>query len=275
MSTIHVTTGGCAATTLRAALADAGRDERVLELLDDLAVGPLRGADEAPQLRIDFWADVLGNLVADGPDELDRDLAKLEALAAEDGQVVVWHAQSVADQLALRRVAYHLRNAPQRLNEVRLSTADITDPQPWVSARADGATAAGVFSPAQLCAKLPEAAPISVLRISRLALEWQEAKQANAELRYWIGNTFKSAHYANLDALALEHAPSEWAPAARTIGAVIAHADRGHLFVSDSVACWRCRELAAAGRLELQGGALRVDTLQSVQLRAAPAAASR
>ncbi|WDD96028.1 DUF1835 domain-containing protein [Burkholderia sp. FERM BP-3421] len=271
MSTLHVTLGGSAAASLRVALADAGRDERVIELRDDLAIGPLRGIDELPDTRAAFWERVMGDILPDWQTEVRDELATLEQLAAGDGQVVVWHAQSVADQLMLRRVAYHLRNVPQRLNEVRLSSADVDDPQSWVHLRTDTATATGIFPPATLRAKLPEAAPISVLRISRLALEWQEAKQANAELRYWIGNTFKSGHYADLDVLVLEHVPGEWAPAARTIGSVMGCADRGHLFVSDSIAFWRCRELAAAGRVELRGGEPSIDNLRALTLRAVPA----
>ncbi|MCW0014746.1 DUF3658 domain-containing protein, partial [Burkholderia pseudomallei] len=155
--------------------------------------------------------------------------------------------------------------APQRLNEVRLSDADL-DAAP---SRADRACATGMFSPAQLRAKLQEAAPISVLRIGRLALEWQEAKHLDAELRHWISNTIKSGHYANLDAQTLAHADGDWLPARRLAGSVMAGADRGGLFVSDSIALWRCRELAAAGRLELQDPAA---DLPATLVRAARAA---
>ncbi|MEA3129237.1 MAG: hypothetical protein QOF46_1032, partial [Paraburkholderia sp.] len=55
MSTIHLTNGDVAAESLRAALRDAGRDDRVHALRDDLAVGPLRGVDDAPHVRADFW----------------------------------------------------------------------------------------------------------------------------------------------------------------------------------------------------------------------------
>ena len=44
-----------------------------------------------------------------------------------------------------------------------------------------------------------DAAPISVLRISRLALEWQEVKQINSETRRWRENTFISGSYADID----------------------------------------------------------------------------
>ncbi|KVE35945.1 DUF1835 domain-containing protein [Burkholderia sp. TSV86] len=276
MRTLHVTQGGSAAASLRIALSAAGREhDTVIELLDDLAVGPLRGVDDAPDTRAAFWERVIGDTLPVWIARLAAERAKFDALAAGSEQIVIWHAQSAADQLMLRRVAYHLRSAPQRLNEVRLSIADMDDPRAWARERADQATATGIFPPERLRAKLAEAAPISVLRISRLALEWLEARQANAELRYLVGNTFKSGLYTDLDALVLEHAGSEWRPAARVAGAVMALADRGQLFVSDTVAFWRCRELAVAGRLELRGDVRSVEHWRTATLRVAPAAAHR
>ncbi|MBY4833657.1 DUF1835 domain-containing protein [Burkholderia dolosa] len=270
MSTIHVIQGGTATASLRDALAKAGRDERVVGLLDDLGVGPLKGVDETPDTRAAFWQRVLGDRTPDWNAEIEREFARLDELAADAAQVVVWHAPSVGDKLLLRRVAYHLRNVPQRLNEVRLSAADLDPAQRASLSRADQACAAGMFSPAELARKRPMAAPISVLRIGRLALEWQEAKHLNAELRYWVSNTIKSGHYADLDALILARVQADWLPARRLVGSIMAEADRGGLFVSDAIAWWRCRELAAAGRLELQDDA--PAALSSTQVRAARAA---
>lgn len=270
MSTIHVIQGGSAAESLRDALAQAGRDELVVGLLDDLAVGPLQGVDETPGTRAAFWQHVLGDQIPDWHAQIEAELARLDALAADSGQVVVWHAPSVGDKLLLRRVAYHLRNVPQRLNEVRMSPADLDAPARAALTRTDQACATGMFPPAAFARKRPVAAPISVLRIGRLALEWQEAKHLNAELRYWVSNTIKSGHYTDLDALIFAHAEAGWQPARRLVGSVMAGADRGGLFVSDSIAWWRCRELAAAGRLELQDDA--PAALSSTQVRAAAAA---
>jgi AcrR family transcriptional regulator len=210
MSTIHVIQGGSAAESLRDALAQAGRDEHVVGLLDDLAVGPLQGVDETPDTRAAFWQHVLGDQIPDWHAQIEAELARLDALAADSGQVVVWHAPSVGDKLLLRRVAYHLRNVPQRLNEVRMSPADLDAPARAALTRTDQACATGMFPPAAFARKRPVAAPISVLRIGRLALEWQEAKHLNAELRYWVSNTIKSGHYTDLDALILAHAEAGW-----------------------------------------------------------------
>ncbi|RQS73399.1 DUF1835 domain-containing protein [Burkholderia sp. Bp8963] len=267
MSTIHVIQGGTAAASLSEALAETGRDERVVGLLDDLAVGPLKGVDETPDARAAFWQRVLGDPIPDWKAEAEREFARLDLLAMDTGQVVVWHAPSVGDKLLLRRVAYHLRNVPQRLNEVRLSDADLGAGSP----RADRACVTSMFSPAQLRAKLPEAAPISVLRIGRLALEWQEAKHLDAELRYWVSNTIKSGHYDDLDTRILARLQDDWTHVATVVGSVIGEIEHGSLFVGDQIAFWRCRELAAAGRLEMRG-----DThsdLRSAEVRAARAAA--
>ena len=269
MSTIHLTNGDVAADSLRTALQQAGRDDPVQSLRDDLAVGPLRGADDTPEVRAEFWQRVLDGAPRDGAarnflSEFSEQATVLEQLTAGDTQVAVWHAESAADQLTLRRVCYHLRNSPQRLNEVRLSIRDLTDPNAFAHSRADRATSVGMFAPDVLQTRLPDVAPISVLRISRLALEWQEVKQANGETRRWRDNTFTSGTFAELDALILEHASDAWRPAAR-IAAQLMVADLGFL-VSDSLVFWRFRELAASGRVCLRGDA---SAWRALELRAA------
>ena len=261
MSTIHLTNGDVAADSLRTALQQAGRNDRLEALRDDLAVGPLRGVDDTPEVRAGFWQRVMDGAQRDGvprdgaPRNFLREFSEqamvLAQVAAAASQVVIWHGESTADQLTLRRVCYHLRNSPQRLNEVRLSIRDLTDPDAAAHSRADHATSVGMFAPDVLQTRLAHVAPISVLRISRLALEWQEVKQANGETRRWRDNTFTSGTFAELDALILEHASDAWRPAAR-IAAQLMVADLGFL-VSDSLVFWRFRELAASGRVSLRG----------------------
>lgn len=272
MSTLHITPGGAAADSLREALARAGRTDQVVELRDDLAVGPLRGADELPTVRATFWQNVIGDSDLDFMRELEDEAARLEALVDSDAPVVIWHGQSAADQLMLRRVAYHLRNEPQRLNEVRLSSDDMSR-EDRTLARADSATAVGMFSPEVLLARLADAAPISVLRIGRLALEWQEVKQVNAETRVWRDNTFKRGNFAELDALVAEHASTEWRNAVRVAGELMV-ADVGFL-VSDTIAFWRCRQAAAAGLVELSGEPDGYGSWRTLQIRATEANVKR
>ena len=260
MSTIHLTNGDVAAESLRAALREAGCHDRVQALRDDLAVGPLRGIDDTPDVRADFWDRVSADSRRDFLREFREQATALDNVVRGDTSLVVWHGESAADQLMLRRVCYHLRNSPQRLNEVRLSIRDLTDPGAWAHSRKDRATSVGMFAPAVLQARLPDAAPISVLRISRLALEWQEAKHANGETRRWRDNTFTSGSFTDLDALILEHVTEDWQPAARVAAELMA-AELCFL-VSDSVVLWRLREMAATRRINLRGDANAWRTLE-------------
>lgn len=254
MNTIHVANGDSAAQSLAEALRRAEREDRVVTLRDDLAVGPIRDIDESALARANFWRQVLNSAI-DFEDELEEQLALLGRLARGDAQIVVWHGQSSADQLTLRRVAYHLRNAPQRLNEAKLSHDDLTiatdEKQTGSIGRADHATAAGMFTPKQLLAKLPSAAPISVLRISRLALEWQEAKYASADTRRLRDNMLVTGTWLDVDEALLDLAGPEWKPAREIAGAAMGQ--RFDFMLSDSIAFWRCRELVTAGRLKIRG----------------------
>jgi hypothetical protein len=264
MSTIHLTNGDVAADSLRTALQQAGRNDHVHALRDDLAVGPLRGVDDTPEVRAEFWQRVMDGAPRNFLREFSEQAMVLEQVAAAATQVVVWHGESAADQLTLRRVCYHLRNSPQRLNEVRLSIRDLTDPGAFAHSRAGRATSVGMFAADVLQTRLPHVAPISVLRISRLALEWQEVRQANGETRRWRDNTFSTGTFGDLDTLILEHASDTWQPAAR-IAAQLMVTDQGFL-VSDSLVLWRFRELAASGRVSLRGNA---SGWRALELRAA------
>jgi Protein of unknown function len=233
MSTIHITNGDVAADSLRKALDQARRTSAALwpchtttcVVSSTTAFSAFACcSSDTPQVRADFWGGVIGDTTRD-----------------------------FLAELTLRRVCFHLREMPQRLNEVRLSIDDLTGDASAPLHRPDRATSAGMFAPDLLQKRLRSAAPISVLRIGRLALEWQEVKVIDAELRRWHDNTFTTGTFAELDARIFEHAVDGWQPAGRVAAYVMA-ADNG-LLVSDSLVLWRLRELAAAGQLQLRGDA--------------------
>jgi hypothetical protein len=201
----------------------------VIALHDDLTVGPLRHADESANDRVAFWQRV-GSL-----DEavLRGEAAMFDALEEGDAPVVVWHANDAASQLGLRRVCYRLRDTPQRLNEVRLCAEDA--------------------APGRIATRVDDAAPISVLRITRLALEWQEARYANGETRRWRNNTFTSGTFAELDTLIVDLADAAcgaWL-SPEQIGAALSR--KASCFaICEPVILWRLRELAESGALRVR-----------------------
>ncbi|WP_429497948.1 DUF1835 domain-containing protein [Robbsia andropogonis] len=127
----HVVNGDRAATLLDEALAlpanAARRGDPVVVLHDDLTVGPLRHIDESAEARVGFWQRVLGagergmsQTITDAFAINDHTLKTLTV--DNEGEVVFWHTRHAADQLLLRRLAYRLRNMPQRLNEIAIQS---------------------------------------------------------------------------------------------------------------------------------------------------------
>ncbi len=247
MAYLHVVNGDHAADLLNEALVKAGRDDRVVCLRDDLAVGPLEGIDDDPAARIAFWQTVLDEPERDLREEFDAQAASLAELAQTRVEIAVWHGQSAADQLTLRRVAFHLRNAPQRFNEVSLTLHE-ADP---ACLGPGHQIAVGRYSPDILRARLPTIAPVSVLRISRLALEWQELKRVSSEIRRLATHTFIGSTFHELDALIIEHATPEWQPMNRVASEVM-RANTG-FFATDVLVFWRIRTLADGRKLSIRG----------------------
>lgn len=251
MTTIHITNGDVAAASLRAALASTQRNEEVLALRDDLAFGPIRAVDSDVHERAAFWQQVLDERDRDVVSELNEQNATLERLVGSAAtNIVVWHAQSASDQLVLRRVAWYLRTQPQRLNEVALGTRELPRE---TAPRADGASTIGMFGADALAARIRKAAPISVLRIGRLALEWQDVRRLNGDVRCWRENRFVTGTYAPIDDAWLQHTDDRW-QMATNVAAQVMKVDFG-VCVTDAIALWRCRELVTAGRLALSGEA--------------------
>jgi hypothetical protein len=253
MTYLHIVNGESAALQLGAALRDAGRDEHVFAMRDDLAVGPLRTVDDSLIARAGFWQRVLNDPDRDMFEEFEQEQRRLSAIADSRIEVVVWHGQSSGDQLLLRRIAYHLRNQPQRLNEIGMTPRELGG-----AASPHGSASLARFPEAALRARLGTIAPISLLRIGRLALEWQELKLMNSDVRRWRSNSFESESFAEVDAVVLRHLDDAGLSAADLGERIVARTAR--YFASDTLLAWRCRELAVTGRLSLHGTPPRVSS---------------
>lgn len=257
MSFIHIVNGDVAAKLLSTVLLDAGRSDPLVSMRDDLAIGPLRAVDDNLIVRASFWQRVLGNPERDLFEEFEQTGKSLAALVEGRDEVVIWHGQSSGDQLLLRRMAYHLRNQPQRINEIGLSARELGSVAPWPH----GSASMGRYPAAALEARLKTIAPVSLLRIGRLALEWQELKMMNSDVRRWRTNSFESGTFAEMDALILEHLSDTWQTANGLAARIMA--ETVGFFASDTLICWRCRELAATGRLAVRGKPLEMRSTEA------------
>lgn len=257
MQYIHVVNGDVAGATLKQALAQAGRPDSVVVLRDDLAVGPLVDVDSVAMARSGFWQRVAPNSNIDFAAEMRGALASLADLRDATTEVAIWHGQSASDQLMLRRVAFHLHQSPQRINEVGMDVRELEAPNGQ-----GPLTTIGMYSGARLARRFSTIAPVSVLRIGRLAYEWQQTVRENADTRLWKGNTLVPVSYGTVDEVILEHVPTDWASARDVVGSIMSAIDG--LLASDWFVFWRCRELVGNGQLLLRGEA---DSLSTCELR--------
>jgi hypothetical protein len=257
MSYIHIVNGDIAAKLLSNVLLEAGRTDPVVSMRDDLAIGPLRAVDDNLIVRASFWQRVLGNPGRDLFAEFEQAGKSLAALVESRAEVVIWHGQSSGDQLLLRRMAYHLRNHPQRINEIGLTARELGGVAPWPH----GSASLGRYPAAALEARLKTIAPVSLLRIGRLALEWQELKMMNSDVRRWRTNSFESGTFAEMDSLILGQLSDTWQGASDLATRIMA--ETVGFFASDTLICWRCRELAATGRLSVRGKPLEMRSAEA------------
>lgn len=256
MQYIHVVNGDIAGNVLRQALAQAARPDTVVVLRDDLAVGPLVDVDGLAVQRVNFWQRIAPGSGVDFPSEMRAGLGQLQQLRTGDTEVAIWHGQSASDQLMLRRVVFYLHQSPQRINEVALDVRELEVPLQG------NLTSIGMYPAARLARRFSTIAPVSVLRLGRLAYEWQQCVRENAEVRLWKGNTLVPASYHIVDEVILEHTPREWASAIEVITRIMGKIEG--LLASDWFVFWRCRELIGGGQLVLRGDA---DSLQTCELR--------
>ena len=103
--------------------------------------------------------------------------------------------------------------------------------------------------------------------IGRLALEWQELKIMNSDVRRWRTNSFESGTFAEIDALILEHLNDAWQSAADLAARIMA--ETVGFFASDTLICWRCRELSATGRLSVRGKPMEMRSVDTRVMTAA------
>ncbi|WP_342310555.1 DUF1835 domain-containing protein [Burkholderia pyrrocinia] len=271
MKTIHIVPNNSAVGCMVCAL-DKPRRESLLvfTLWDDLTVGPLRDIDDTLGLRSEAALDceLLGHIYS----VARWDFELIQCIALTDVPIVIWHGPCADDQLKLRRLAYRLRDTPQRLFEVGLSSDDISPLNRYHMGADDpirmrDALTVAYFTPETLRTKLASAAPISAPRIDQLALEWQKIKEVDSPWRRWRSNALENTDFEELDARIVELATVEWQLARFVVGKLM-----GTFFVSDAIALWRISEAGAAGRIELRGNNY---DLGSLKLRAVRTPSSR
>ncbi|KRW59058.1 DUF1835 domain-containing protein [Pseudomonas sp. TTU2014-080ASC] len=253
----HLVCGDLAAASVMRVLSPA-ESAGLRVLRDDLAIGPLAGIDQPPcTTRIHFWLNLWHESMQPVPDfanGLAADAKWLAELSQNTQAVTVWTGDSCSEQLLLTRVAHALQGSNVELWEVASANPQ-RPPRKAVSLR----------STDELQAFYQQRALLTTAQRTRLADQWQQVVQGNADIRCWLAGEFSQHTYALVDEPLLQCCREEWRPLSRVMADVLAQTDG--FFPTDSFLHWRARELAVAGRIELPEALSAAYSAQQVRLR--------
>ncbi|WP_343712507.1 DUF3658 domain-containing protein [Inquilinus sp.] len=245
---LHLCCGDSAAELIRAALALP--DSAVLILRDDLAVGPLGDVDsDRPDARAAFWHAVFPDedreaIETGGAfvDQLAAEAAALRGLPEAAEAFVIWHGNGAAEQLMLRRALRALRDAALPVRETAVAPDD---------RRGDGMTAVAMLERQHVPAAGAAARPVAADRRAALAAEWERLRADSGGLRHHRDGIITTHPIDTHDAEILAAVGDDWMPAGRAVGRPMGTITG--FFATDAFCFWRLRQLAAQGKVEIEG----------------------
>ncbi|OWJ56733.1 DUF1835 domain-containing protein [Inquilinus limosus] len=245
---LHLCCGDSAAEVIRAGLALP--ETAVLILRDDLAVGPLADVDsDRPDARAAFWHAVFPDedreaIETGGAfvDQLAAEAATLRGLPEAAEAFVIWHGSGAAEQLTLRRALWALRDTAAPVREVAVTPDD---------RRGDGMTAVAMLERQRVPAAEATARPAPAERRAALAAEWERLRADGGGLRHHRDGAITTHPIDAHDAEILAAVEDDWTPAGRAVGRPMGTITG--FFATDAFCFWRLRQLAAQGKVELEG----------------------
>ena len=246
---LHVVFNLSAAATLRQALGQAGRNERVIGLSDSLSFGPIDPPD--PGLRATWVEQELGY---SGWDEVGGEAKSFwdEALSCRSQRIVWLTRRSTQEYAGFLELIWRVEDEPIEivdLTHAMVRAGKLGAPNPH-----------RVFSLSEL--------PPATIRDNQLwnfrqdltpdmrdacREHWANLKVENAPLRILSDGELISAPTSYFDPVLLSCATAEWKKSARIIGEAICESWTEGMQTGDMVLIARARALVAAGRLEYRG----------------------
>jgi hypothetical protein len=246
-ATLHVVFNPSAADSLRQALQQSGRNERVISLFDSLSFGPIH--PPSAELRCKWveeelgyanWEEVVG----------EANSFWIESLSIGDRKVAWLSRRSAQEYAGFLEWLWRLGEEPAEvidLTDVMVAGGKHEPTKPHL------AVSLGMLPPNQILEnnildRMEKLAP--PLR-ARYRESWGRLRAENASLRVLSAGELVSAPLSFFDPLLLSCATPEWQKAARVIGGALWESSTASVLqVGDLVLCARARALAGAGLLE-------------------------
>jgi Protein of unknown function/Domain of unknown function (DUF1835) len=243
----HVAFTPFGAENLRDALRNAGRDDRVIGLSDDLRIGPIDSDD--PSLRAKWIKHELG-LTGWGDIAAESEWFWRQALSS-DHRAVAWFSRRSAREYA-GFLEWLWRRSDRPCEVVDLTNLQL----PQFSA--DGTVTAPVASLAQLAFEeiydddlFEQTDVLTTTTRRKCHALWRQLRDENAALRILKNDGLVSSPVSFFDALLMSQASEDWRKVAMIVGMTRLSQTEGH--VSDLFLAARVNALVAAEHLERQG----------------------
>jgi hypothetical protein len=258
-STLHIVFNPSAAASLRDALRQAGRDERVVSLSDCLSFGPINPPD--PKLRRKWVEEELGYT---GWEEVGGEATSFwsKALSIGDRKIAWLSRRSAQEYAGFLDWLWRLDEEPIELIDlidVMIHGAGLTERRFAISLN--------LLPPHRILENelLDSAETVSAVQRAQYRQIWGRLRTENAPLRILSEGELVSAPLSFFDSLLLSCATPEWQRTARVIGEALSDCwTTSVLQTGDLVLCARTRALASAGRLEFRGD---LSDIQNSELR--------
>lgn len=247
---LHLASGSSAADVIQETVRRLGRDEVVVGMRDAFAEGPLQDADDGAASRIEWWNRLHGN-ARDDAEAMEFDDADIWAqVRTAPGDVMLWHGPHPVERIFALRACWHLRDRPERVHEVAL----VASGRQWkAGVRPAFYDAVPIVGPAETVQAWDRRA--RVMDVAARAKQWEELRgRAGDWIRVLDGENIEHRPVTAYDAELVKVCTNgEWTPSLRMVARVLADNP-----TTDSLLCWRVRELLRAGTLEGRGDENRI-----------------
>lgn len=229
-STLHVVFGSSPAGIVRRALRELGRQEQVLDLMDDLSLGPIHPYNS--EVRGQWLNHELGEY--DWQDFVGRDSSLPLKSQSHPGRLVAWYAPNRACSYA--GFQWWL----SQMDDARCAVMSVPDLH---------------FQNTEAIVNLiGQETDLSPLERSQHQQEWHALKNENALLRVVDDGRLVSASLDFFDHLIIQFVDHDWKDAMRVVGNAFStiSIETGH-FIDDLFVGSRLRALAGAEKIEWDG----------------------
>jgi len=247
---LHIAFGQSAGGSIKQALAELGRRERVICEPDDLGYGPINPHNAA--MRADFFGEGLG--YEDEGAFIDQIDAFWDEVTSTTAIPVAWLSRRCVREYAGFLELVSRRDKPPLVVDV--AAINFVDRE-GVAVR-DISISMGFVSPRMMIDHdlFARATPMSDVEFRRERARWKKLKDENADLRVLDSTGLVSAPITFFDKLITSYVTKQWQPCPKVIANVLVGSAKEFRQTDDLFLWSRLRTLVEDGLLEGKGDML-------------------